>query len=121
MADGFLILSERQATVADAKALAQTMKAAGVDDLFVFGSGPSAGLVSLGVYSDERGARRRQDVLAGLGFDTELHPRTTSEAEYWLDVELPAGATTAALESDPILGDVPVASADCDKRYTARD
>lgn len=118
---GFMILSRRQGSVAEAQALAKKMQAAGVDDLFVFGEGPSAGLVSLGLYRDEKQARNRQTMLADLDFETELRERSARKAEYWLDVELPPEPEAIVLASDPALDGVSITAVACEKLYAARD
>jgi len=119
--NGFVILSERQTSVAEARALADKMASAGIGDVFVFGGGDKAGLVSLGFYHDEKNAVQRQQLLGAQGFKTELRARTSRESEYWLEVELSREPGSIALASDPVLGGAPVSAVACDKIYAARD
>lgn len=119
--DGFVVLSERQPSVAEAQALAQRMEAAGIADLFVFGAGDNAGFVSLGVYRDEQNAIQRRRLIDEHGFRAELQARTARESEYWLDVELPAEPEAIVLASDPTLDGVSVTSVSCEELYAARD
>ncbi len=121
ISEGFAILSKRQASVADAKGLADRMTAAGIEDLFVFGEGANAGLISLGFYRDRHKALQRQRGLEELGFESDLQARTSRKAEYWLDVELPSDPEAIVLASDPALDGVSVATVSCEELYAARE
>ena len=120
-ANGFMILSERQASVADAQQLAAQMETAGIADMFVFGKGANAGIVSLGLYTDELQALERQRFLGDRGFVSEVTARTRRSPEYWLDVELPAEPEAIVLASDPALDGASVAPVSCEKILAARD
>jgi RND family efflux transporter MFP subunit len=119
--DGFVVVSEKQPSVADARALANRMQAAGIADVFVFERGESAGLVSLGVYRDEQNALRRQRRLSNQGFQTELRSLESSGSEFWLEVELPVAPKSDMLSSDPALAGVSITAVSCDELYAARD
>lgn len=119
--EGFAILSERQASVAEARALAERLTAAGIVDLFVFDEGANAGLVSLGFYRDRQKALQRQHALEKLGFRSDLKARTSRKAEYWLDVELTPEPEALVLATDPALDGASVATMSCEEFYASRD
>ncbi|MGI9341848.1 MAG: efflux RND transporter periplasmic adaptor subunit [Gammaproteobacteria bacterium] len=117
----FMILSERQESITGAKALAEKMQTAGIDDLFVFGPGPKEGFVSLGLYRDESEAKNRQHVIAEQGFAAEIRERGSRSAQYWLDVELAGDAARIALADEPEFAGVTIESVACTKTLTASD
>jgi RND family efflux transporter MFP subunit len=117
----YMILSERQESIAAAKLLADEMKAAGIDDLFVFGPGPKEGFVSLGLYRDESQAKNRQHVIAERGFAADIRDRGSRSAQYWLDVELTGDAGQIALAQEPEFAGVAIESIACAKTLTASD
>ena len=115
---GFIILSADQKTLAAAKALAEKMTAAGVEDLYVFGRGPHRGRVSLGLYNGEISARHRVREIEALGFSAEAVPRDRVATRYWVNVEsarqiVPADLPDAARE---LLVDLNPAPAECERR-----
>ena len=86
--DGYQILSPKQASLKDARALTDRMAAAGYDDFYIFKSGPYQGRVSLGVYRDRKSAENTRAMLADFGFAREIWQRLQEQAGFWLEVEL---------------------------------
>jgi hypothetical protein len=97
------------------------MKAAGVEDLFVFGEGINAGRVALGLYKDNRLAEARQRDMLEMGFESELQPHRTKRPEYWLDIELARDHGATSLDSNPILAGVPITPVSCETSVAQRD
>ena len=114
--DGYQILSPRQASVKDARALTDRMTAAGFNDFYIFKSGPYQGRVSLGVYRDRQSAEDTRARLADLGFVTELWQRTRPQSGFWLEVELLASHTELDLTEaqQSMGGNTPLTAAPCD-------
>ncbi len=114
--DGYQILSPKQASLEDARALTDRMKAAGYDDFYIFKSGPYQGRVSLGVYRDRKSAENTRATLADFGFATEIWQRLQEQAGFWLEVELLATATALDLtEAQQSVGGTTVlTAASCD-------
>ena len=94
---GFMLLSPPQPTLADARSLAGKMRDAGIDDLQLLAAGSNRNRIALGQYGNEKRALARRDALAGLGFESEILPRTQPDKALWLDMEV--GNTPAAIDS----------------------
>lgn len=94
---GFVIVSNNQGSVAKAKALAEKMRAAGVDDLFVFGKGPHKGRVSLGLYKGPKMTEERVREVEAFGFAATAIPRESKTTRYFVDVEVDRQASAADL------------------------
>lgn len=84
----YLLLTPSQASPDDSRELTEKMQAAGFTDFHVFWRGPHKGRVSTGLYRKKAFAEERQAMLADLGFEVELVPRTRQRSQFWLDVEL---------------------------------
>lgn len=67
---------------------AESIASAGIDDYFVVTSGDMENTVSLGLYSDEDNARRRQAEIQAQGFNAEIGLRREPEPRYWVDYRL---------------------------------
>jgi RND family efflux transporter MFP subunit len=119
--NGEMIVSTQQASIDAARSLAAEMKAAGVEDLFVFGEGINAGRVALGLYKDSRRAEARQRDMLEMGFESELQPHRTKRPEYWLDIELARDHGATSLDSNPILAGVPITPVSCETSVAQRD
>lgn len=121
--NGLIIVSPPQGGTAEARALAEKMQAAGLEDIYVFGRGPYKGRVSLGIYNKKAFAHARVAEIQAAGFPAEALTRTRDVIRYWVDV-----AGTAELAADLSLlpdgirdelaefGAIP---AECESRYAA--
>ena len=114
--DGYQILSPKQASLKDARALTDRMAAAGYDDFYIFKSGPYQGRVSLGVYRDRKSADDTRAKLADFGFAAELYERMRPQSGFWLEVELlaPVSALDLAEARQSVGGKTPLTAASCD-------
>lgn len=119
---GFVIVSNNQGSVAEAKALAAKMRAAGVDDLFVFGRGPHKGRVSLGLYRGPKMAEERVREVQAFGFAAQAMPRESKTTRYFVDVEVGRRGNRAELQADvrELLADNNAAPTDCKRLVAAR-
>lgn len=70
-----------------AKAMAAKLRQRGVKDLFIVADGKQRNAISVGVFSDEAGARRRRKHLVELGFKPLLGRRMRDEDRYWLQAK----------------------------------
>ena len=122
--DSVLILSERQESVAAAQELAKEMKAAGVNDLFVFGKGESAPASyrwAFTIPTERSRTAPARFARAGLRDRHECHRRGTQTA-YWLDVELRADPNAVAfVTDDPALAEVSIEPTSCEKIVAQND
>jgi hypothetical protein len=71
------------------------LELAGIQDLWRFSKGALAGAISLGLYSDRKQAKERQNELTDKGFDAEIRPRTVEESGYWIESTYAQGDETA--------------------------
>ncbi len=119
---GFVIVSNNQGSVAKAKALAEKMRAAGVDDLFVFGKGPHKGRVSLGLYKGPIMAEERVREVQAFGFAAKAIPRESKSTRYFVDVEVDRQADAVDLPADAraLLAADSAAPTDCKRLLAAR-
>lgn len=89
---GFWVFLSPFPSHADATAAVETLRAHGVEDLYIEAGGDDENAVSLGLYSD----RQRAEALAGdirqLGYDPEIGERYRVASVYWVDVVLPPSA-----------------------------
>jgi len=90
-ASGWDVYLPAQASRAEAMALADRLRAAGVDDLFVMNDGRNANRIALGRFSSEAGARRRADEVRAKGAEAIIEARGNGAPRIWLNVRLPAG------------------------------
>jgi RND family efflux transporter MFP subunit len=118
---GHLVVSAQQGSIHAARTLAADIRATGIEDLFVFGEGPNAGRVALGLYEERSLAELRQRKLLELGFESEMQPHSKMKPEYWLDVELAHEQGATALDSNPLLAGVPVAPVSCETSVAQLD
>ena len=84
---------------AEAVAMAERLRAAGISDLYVMGdaAGSEANSIALGRYGSEEAARRRQADLRGKGFSVQAEPLGDVPTQAWLDARIPAGVDPASL------------------------
>jgi hypothetical protein len=73
------------------------LKAAGIDDVWLFRSGELRNAISLGLYSNELGARRHAERIAEKGFVVEVRARTSKGERRWLLVRDGQGGDAAGL------------------------
>lgn len=83
------------ATRAEAVAMGERIKAAGIDDWYVMNQGEAANSIALGRYGSEESARRREAELKAKGIPAQAEAIGDSAAQAWLDARLPAGADRA--------------------------
>ncbi|MGI9341209.1 MAG: efflux RND transporter periplasmic adaptor subunit [Gammaproteobacteria bacterium] len=117
MPNGFIIVSDDQGGVAEAKTLAENMQGAGLNDMFVFARGPHKGRVSLGLYRNEVMAHERVGEIASAGFAAEARPRQRDVTRYWVDV---AGERVElAKDAHGLLAELAVTPVDCGRTLAA--
>jgi RND family efflux transporter MFP subunit len=116
--ESYMVLSPDQGSLEQAKAYAETVKAAGIKDLYAVPKGEHVGQVALGYYYDKVEAEKRQALLATAGFDTELSVRTKEQSAFWIDLETNDVSAVAAL---PALEGMGVETVSCESTLTARD
>ena len=99
-ASGYNVFLPPSADRDTAQALAQRIGAAGFDDYLVINSGDLTNGIALGRYRSREGAQRRQSALAAAGFAAQLQPiGQEGAAQWWLDVEAPAGTAGPQLKA----------------------
>ena len=85
------------ASRADANAMGEKIKAAGIRDWYVMNEGDAANGIALGRYGSEESARRREAELKAKGIPAQAEALGDSTAQAWLDARLPAGVNRTAL------------------------
>jgi hypothetical protein len=96
-ARGWMVAMPPLASREEAVAMAERIKAAGINDLYVMNEGADANSIALGRFGGEEAARRREAELRGKGFAAQATPLGDTPAQAWLDARLPAAANRAAL------------------------
>lgn len=84
-----------------AKSMAAKLRRRGVKDLFIVTGGEQRNAISVGVFAEEAGARRRRERLVRLGFKPLLGRRVHDEDRYWLQAKQPADLPVAASLAGP--------------------
>lgn len=95
-ARGWKVAMPALASREEAVAVAERIKAAGINDLYVMNEGADANSIALGRFGGEDAARRREAELRGKGFAAQATPLGDTAAQAWLDARLPATANRAA-------------------------
>lgn len=72
---------------------ARKLEAKGVHEYYVVTAGDQQNMISLGLFSDEANARKRQAALQQAGFAAQTEQRVDAEPAYWLDFAVPPGST----------------------------
>lgn len=90
-ASGWDVFLPAQASRAEALALVEKLKAAGIDDVFAMNDGRNANRIALGRFSSEAGARRRADAVRAKGVEPVIEARGSGAPRIWLDARLPVG------------------------------
>lgn len=93
---GWRVMMPAQPSRAAAIALAERIRQAGFDDLYVVTEGDEANSIALGLFSSERAARGHVAALRAAGFEAGSG-RVAGAAAHWLDVALADGADAAAI------------------------
>ena len=96
-ARGWKVAMPALASREEAVAMAERIKAAGINDLYVMNEGTDANSIALGRFGGEEAARRREAELRGKGFAAQATPLGDTPAQAWLDARLPAMANRAAV------------------------
>ncbi|MBS0199627.1 MAG: hypothetical protein JSR70_04175 [Proteobacteria bacterium] len=81
----------------DGATLLESLKAAGIKDMFVIRDGADAGGVALGHFGSPEGAQRRLAELQGKGFQPRIRP--AGQATFWLDVVAANGFDPATVRT----------------------
>jgi len=116
----YMILTPAAANLAEALALLEAIRQAGIEDVSVVRRGKNALRVSIGYYKSKKGADGRRDRGAALGFETEVVPRMMQTESFWLDIGGGPDNALAALLAD-IAPDVASTVEQCDRFVVADD
>jgi hypothetical protein len=88
---GYAVLLPPLPTRAEGLGVAQTLREAGVEDIYVEPGGELRNAVSLGLFSDRQRAGRRAAQITDLGFSPVIRDRTRTAEVYWVDFVVPSG------------------------------
>jgi len=69
---------------ASAEAMLKRLQAAGLEDLWLIRKGELENVISLGLYTEERYARRHADNVRKLGFEPAVIPKKEKARVYWV-------------------------------------
>lgn len=72
----------------EAQDVVSRLRRAGISDTYIVPSGSSRNAVSLGVYVELSGARRRASEIEEIGFQPNIADRHRTDNVYWIDVIL---------------------------------
>ncbi|QIL21582.1 SPOR domain-containing protein [Thermomonas sp. HDW16] len=85
------------ASRAEANAMGEKIKAAGISDWYVMNQGDAANSIALGRYGSEESARRREAELKAKGIPAQAEAIGDNAAQAWLEARLPTNANRRAL------------------------
>ncbi|MDX9765912.1 MAG: SPOR domain-containing protein [Ectothiorhodospiraceae bacterium] len=85
---GYWVFLPPSRTRDDAVAVTHELAAKGFTDYFVVRKAENRNAISLGLFSSEKRARDRQDLILKMGFPAQITTRTSSREVTWLDVVL---------------------------------
>jgi len=120
----YYILSAKYETLEDARELAEKMKSAGLNALYVIGEGKHSNRVSVGVFNKRRFADERQAEVIAAGFDVSLVPDVRRLTRFWLDFEVAADKGSAETLGNALATLLPAASPSnlaCDQMVAGRE
>ncbi len=81
---GYWAMIPAQPDVASAEAMLKRLQAAGLEDLWLIRKGELENAISLGLYTEERYARRHADKVRKLGFEPTIVPKKKKARVYWV-------------------------------------
>ena len=91
---GFWVYLDAMESRAKALEFANELGSMGFTDYFVVTSGELDNSISLGLYSDEQNARKRQQSLRALGFNPRIIARYKTVDQFWVDYQLAQGSSS---------------------------
>lgn len=97
---GWRVFTPPLATRAEAQALVERMRDAGVEDLLLISDGSDANGIALGRYGGEDAARRRLAALQAAGFSAQVAPLGDVATQGWIDVAVDANFDSARVAQD---------------------
>jgi hypothetical protein len=109
--DGYYVLIPALPSIADGLKKLDELKAAGIDDVWLFRGGEFRRAISLGMFSREAGAQRRVAEVTRKGFSAKVHPRASRVERRWLTLKNVDGGDLAL--SLPLPEGVRVVPQDC--------
>ena len=96
-ARGWRVYLPSMASREAAQDVVDTIKAAGISDLYIIATGEEANSIALGRYGSEESARRRQAQLNAKGFEARAESLSDTPPQWWLDARFPATASRSTL------------------------
>lgn len=94
---GWRVMLPAQADRAAATAMAERIRQAGFDDLYVVAEGEDANSIALGRFGSEASARAHAAALRAAGFEVASGP-VGNVATHWLDVMFAEGSDAASIQ-----------------------
>ncbi|HET7307063.1 MAG TPA: SPOR domain-containing protein [Gammaproteobacteria bacterium] len=92
VADSYRVYFPPFQTFAAAHDMANRLRRAGVNDIYIIRDGDERNAVSVGVFKDQKGAEQRRRRLNGLGFKAQVEVRDQHQASsYWIKTTAAAG------------------------------
>jgi cell division septation protein DedD len=88
---GYWVYIEAISTEAEANAILEKVRAAGMVDSYLIPNSDSGNLVSLGVFGEISGVSQRRDQARALGLEPKVVDRTRRGTVYWVDVDVAPG------------------------------
>lgn len=81
---GYWVLIPAFPSRAEGQQMAEKLRAAGFNDLWLFNTGPMKNAISLGLFSRKENADMHSGVINQRGFDSEVRPKMVERPEFWL-------------------------------------
>ena len=99
---GYWVMIPPLASVKEAEAMYKKLREAGFEDLWLMRKGEHANGISMGLYTEERYARRHSNNIRKKGFETVIFPKQKKARLYWVVFSGLGQDALEALEKDKL-------------------
>jgi hypothetical protein len=103
---GYWVMIPPLADIQEAEEMLKRLREAGFSDLWLMRKGEYANGISMGLYTEERYARRHGDNIRSRGFDTRIEPKQKNARLFWILFSRVEPAAMEALENGKLPQDV---------------
>ncbi|WP_456412082.1 hypothetical protein [Thiolapillus sp.] len=103
---------------ASAEAMLKRLQAAGLEDLWLIRNGELENAISLGLYTEERYAKRHADNVRNMGFEPIVMPKQRKTRVYWVVFSAVEEEVLKAFENEKLPVNAVLRQKDCKQALT---
>ncbi|WP_456418231.1 hypothetical protein [Thiolapillus sp.] len=104
--------------LASAEAMLKRLQAAGLEDLWLIRNGELENAISLGLYTEERYAKRHADNVRNMGFEPIVMPKQRKTRVYWVVFSAVEEEVLKAFENEKLPVNAVLRQKDCKQALT---